>query len=56
MTKLNSFNEQELFANRGYLVLYYIRFFFYPLFYAVLINFSLKIIDPIFYKPNKWLN
>lgn len=54
--ELNTFNEQLLFADRGYLALYYIRFFLYPIFYAVLINFSLKIIDPIFYRPNKWLN
>lgn len=52
----DQFNEEYLFNNTAYLCLYYIRFFFYPVFYALLINFCLRIIDPIFYKPNKWLN
>lgn len=52
----SQFKEQELYEEQGYLVLYYIRFILYPVFYAVLINFSLKIIDPVFYRPNKWLN
>lgn len=52
----DTFNEQDLFINQGYTFLYYARFLLYPVFYAVLINFSLRIIDPIYYKPNKWIN
>lgn len=39
----------------GYVFLYYLRFLLYPVFYGFAINFCFRIIDPTFYRPNRWL-
>lgn len=56
ITQQYAFSETDLFQNSGYLVAYYIRFILYPVFYAILVSFCIRIINPIYYRPEKWLN
>ena len=53
--QLSLFSELSMWQDRTYLVFYYLRFLLYPFFYGVLIAFCFRIVDPTFYKPNRWL-
>ncbi len=51
----DQYKELALWDYGGYVFLYYLRFLLYPVFYGFVINFCLRIIDPTFYRPNRWL-
>ena len=38
-----------------YVILYWIRYFFMIFYYIMLVEKSLSLGDPVYYKPQKWL-
>lgn len=50
-----SYSEQNVWNDNIYMAFYYMRFLLSPIFYGAIISFCLRIVDPSFYRPNKWL-
>ena len=53
--KGEAFSDALIWNYGFYTFLYYFRYLSYPFFYGFLISFSLKILDPSYYKPERWL-
>jgi hypothetical protein len=45
----------QIWDNIGYRILYYIKYILYPFFYGVMIDGTMKLTLPLFYKPEPWL-
>jgi hypothetical protein len=49
------YSDSGIWNNGFYVFLYYLRYLAYPLFYGFLLSFSIKVVDPTYYKPERWL-
>ena len=45
----------DIWDNPTYLILFYVRMIFMVFFYIILVELSLALGDPVYYKPHKWL-
>lgn len=46
-----TFSDSDIWNFSFYVFLYYLRYLSYPIFYGFLLSFSLKVVDPSYYKP-----
>ena len=58
----SNYSDETIWNNHFYTFLYYLRlamglfrYILYPVFYGFLLSFSLKVIEPSYYKPDRWL-
>lgn len=51
----DGYSDSTIWSNGFYVFLYYLRYLSYPLFYGFLLSFSIKVVDPTYYKPERWL-
>jgi hypothetical protein len=51
----DAYSDSAILNNGFYVFLYYLRYLTYPLFYGFLLSFTIKVVDPTYYKPERWL-
>ena len=45
------YSDSNIWSNSFYVFLYYCRYLTYPIFYGFLLSFSIKVVDPSYYRP-----
>ena len=51
----SSIDAITIWEQGAYVILYWIRYFFMIFYYIMLVEKSLSLGDPVYYKPQKWL-